>query len=74
MHLARFRQTVVRVSLDAPLSNIFSCVCDKLKLEESTKKHLEFRHPTNRDVTLNLDLSLNHYNLRDVYLTEKPGR
>ena len=73
MRLARFRQHVFRVQPEVPLNTIFSLICDKLNLHDEAKKHHELRHPTEHDIILDLEQSLNHYNLREVYLTEKPG-
>jgi len=64
----------LRVNPDAPLSNVFNTVSNKLKLDDTSKGDVEFRHPQKHDVKLNTDKSLNHYNLREVYLTQKSGK
>ena len=64
----------MRVNPDAPLSNIFKTVSDKLKLDEQSKDGVEFRHPLQHEVKLNSELSLNQYNIREVYLTQKSGK
>ena len=73
VHMSRFRQSVLRVHPDVPLAMIFNSICEKLKFNDDMKKRLELRHPTQDDVILDLYQSLNHFNLREVYLAEKPG-
>ncbi|XP_076822520.1 uncharacterized protein LOC143468922 [Clavelina lepadiformis] len=71
VRLARIRQSIIRVNPDVPLKNIFTIVGDKLNLNEEAKKQVELRHPVQTNVKLDPDLSLNHYNLREVYLVDK---
>lgn len=65
------RQSIIRVSPDAHLSSIFTTICDKLNLDADARKLIEFRHPTDHDVHLDLNSTLNHYNLRELYLADK---
>jgi len=73
VRLARFRQNILRVQPDVPLHTVFNLICEKLKFNDNAKRHHELRHPTQQDVILDMDQSLNHYSLREVYLAEKPG-
>ena len=73
VRLARFRQSVLRVHPDGPLSEVFCMICEKLKFDDNAKKRHELRHPTQHDLILDLEHSLNYYKIREVFLAEKPG-
>lgn len=74
VRIARQRQSIIRVSPDVPLSTIFQTICDKLHLSEEARAGLEFRHPTQNELTLQPKLTLSQYNLRELYLADKQGK
>lgn len=74
VRMARLHQSIFRVHPDSPLSAAFNLACERFQLGPEAKSKYELRHPTQHDMKLNLDLSLNHYQIKEVSLVEVAGK